>query len=256
MGFSPLSESVKVPLSTVATSTRQTNEQKLVKGIRATRSTIALKLLMAITGLIFIGYVLLHMYGNLKVFAGQESFDGYAEHLREFGEPILPYAGLLWIIRVVLILALVGHAYAAFKLWNRAANARSQKYVVKKAVGATLSSRMMRWGGVALLLFIVFHILHLTTRTITPGSDVESPYTRLVAGFQPEYWYVSIIYLLAMGALAMHLRHGVWSAAQTLGLTNTPQSRKRANLAGYTLAVVIAGGFALVPLSVIVGIVD
>ena len=241
---------------TVATPTRQNTEPKLVKGIRATRSTIALKLLMAVTGIIFIGYVLLHMYGNLKVFAGQDAFDGYAEHLREFGEPILPYAGLLWIIRVVLILSLFGHVFAALKLWARAEKARSHKYVVKKVVGATLSSRVMRWGGVALLLFIVFHILHLTTHTITPGSDVESPYTRLVAGFQPEFWYVSVIYLLAMGALAMHLRHGVLSACQTLGLTNTAQSRLRANLAGYALATVIAVGFALVPLSVLVGIVD
>ncbi len=247
---------MKVPLSTVAITTRENDQPKLVKGVRATRSTIALKLLMAGTGIIFIAYVLLHMYGNLKVFAGQESFDAYAEHLREIGEPILPYAGLLWIIRVVLLLALAGHAYAAFKLWARADRARSQKYVVKKAAGASISSHFMRWGGVALLLFIVFHILHLTTRTVTPGSNSDSPYQRLVAGFQPEFWYVTVVYLLAMGALAMHLRHGVWSASQTLGWTNTRQARRRANLAGYALAVVIAGGFALVPLSVIVGIVD
>lgn len=211
---------------------------------------------MALTGLIFIGYVLLHMFGNLKVFSGQESFDKYAEFLREFGEPILPYAGFLWIIRVVLLLSLVGHVYAAFKLWSRAEGARSQKYVVKKAVGASLSSRTMRWGGVALLSFIIFHILHLTTKTITPGSDSESVYTRLVAGFQPEFWYVTLFYLVALGALAMHLRHGVWSASQTLGLTNSPQARMRANLAGYAIAIVVAGGFALVPLSVLVGIVD
>ena len=223
---------------------------------QARSSTIVLKLSMAVSGLVFIGYVLLHMYGNLKVFGGQESFDDYAHHLRTFGEPILPYGGLLWIVRVVLILSLVVHASAAFRLWARAQGARSQKYVVKKAVVSTLSSRMMRWGGVTLLLFVVFHILHLTTRTITPGSNAESPYRRLVAGFQPEYWYVAVVYLLAMGALAMHLRHGTWSAGQTLGLTNSPASRRRWNLAGYTLAVVVAGGFAIVPLSVLFGIVD
>ncbi|NYG55102.1 succinate dehydrogenase cytochrome b subunit [Nocardioides perillae] len=232
----------------------------LVKGsarsTRSTRSTIALKLLMAVTGLVFVGYVLAHMYGNLKVFAGQESFDSYAEHLREIGEPLLPYEGLLWIIRVVLLLSLVGHAYAAYTLWARAAKARTQRYTVKKAAGATLSSRTMRWGGTALLLFVVFHVLHLTTRTITPGSNSDSPYERLVAGFQPEFWYVAAFYLLATAALAMHLRHGVWSASQTLGLTNSAAARRRANLAGYTLAVVVAGGFAIVPLAVLLGIVD
>jgi succinate dehydrogenase / fumarate reductase cytochrome b subunit len=229
----------------------------LVKGsARSTRSTIALKLLMAVTGLVFIGYVLAHMFGNLKVFAGQESFDSYAEHLRVLGEPILPYSGALWLVRVVLLLSLIGHAYAAYALWARAAKARSQKYTVRKAAGATISSRTMRWGGTALLLFVVFHVLHLTTRTITPGSDSDSPYERMVAGFQPEQWWVSVIYLLALAALAMHLRHGVWSASQTLGLTNSPAARRRANLAGYALAVVVAGGFALVPLAVLTGIVE
>jgi succinate dehydrogenase / fumarate reductase cytochrome b subunit len=229
----------------------------LAKGsARSTRSTIALKLLMAVTGLIFIGYVLAHMFGNLKVFAGQESFDSYAEHLRVLGEPILPYSGALWLVRAVLLLSLVGHAYAAYTLWARAAKARSQKYTVKKAAGATISSRTMRWGGTALLLFVVFHVLHLTTRTITPGSNSDSAYERMVAGFQPERWWVSVIYLLALAALAMHLRHGTWSASQTLGLTNSPTARRRANLAGYTLAVVVAGGFALVPLAVLTGIVE
>jgi succinate dehydrogenase / fumarate reductase cytochrome b subunit len=173
-----------------------------------------------------------------------------------FGEPILPENGLLWIVRVVLLVSLVIHAVAAFKLWALASRARGQKYAVKKAVAATLSSRMMRWGGVALLLFIVFHILHLTTHTINPGGNPESPYQRMVNSFSPDNWWVPVIYLLAMVALAMHLRHGVWSAAQTMGLTNTPAARARFNAAGYTIAALVAGGFALVPLSVLFGIVD
>jgi succinate dehydrogenase / fumarate reductase, cytochrome b subunit len=223
---------------------------------RARSSTIAWKLAMALTGLIFIGYVLAHMYGNLKVFAGQESFDTYAHHLRTFGEPILPYEGLLWVMRVLLILALVVHATAAYKLWARAAGARTHKYAMKKAAVATISSRTMRWGGTALLLFVVFHILHLTTHTINPGGNPDSPYRRMINSFAPENWWVSVIYLLAMVALAMHLRHGTWSAAQTLGLTNTPAARARWNLVGYLLALVVAGGFALVPLFVLFGIVE
>jgi succinate dehydrogenase / fumarate reductase, cytochrome b subunit len=211
---------------------------------------------MAVSGLIFIGYVLAHMYGNLKVFAGQESFDTYAHHLREFGEPLLPHEGFLWVMRVILIVAVLVHAVAAYKLWARAAGARTQKYAMKRAAVATISSRTMRWGGTALLLFVLFHLLHLTTHTINPGGDPESPYRRMVNSFAPENWWVSIIYLLAMVALAMHLRHGTWSAAQTLGLTNTPAARARWNLAGYLLALVIAGGFALVPLSILFGIVE
>jgi succinate dehydrogenase / fumarate reductase cytochrome b subunit len=211
---------------------------------------------MALTGLIFIGYVIAHMLGNLKVFAGQESFDSYAHHLRVIGEPILPEEGLLWIMRVVLVGALLVHAYAAFHLWARAHNARSHKYVRRQAVASTLSSRTMRWGGLALLLFVIFHVLHLTTRTITPGSDSDSPYERMVAGFAPEQWWVSVIYLAATVALGMHLRHGTYSAAQTLGFTSTPSARRAFSAAGWVLAVVVAGGFALVPLSVLVGIVE
>ena len=223
---------------------------------RSRASTIVWKLAMALTGLLFIAYLLAHMYGNLKVLAGQQAFDDYAHHLRVFGEPILPENGMLWIARVVLLAALVIHAVAAFKLWARASKARGQKYVVKKAVAASLSSRMMRWGGVALLLFIIFHLLHLTTHTINPGGDPASPYRRMVNGFAPENWWVTTIYLLALVALAMHLRHGVWSAAQTLGMTNTPKARASFNLAGYVLALIIAGGFAIVPLSVLFGIID
>jgi succinate dehydrogenase / fumarate reductase cytochrome b subunit len=223
---------------------------------RARSSTIAWKLAMAVSGLIFIGYVLAHMYGNLKVFAGQESFDTYAHHLREFGEPMLPHEGFLWVMRVILVAALLVHAVAAYKLWARAAGARSQKYVMKKAAVATISSRTMRWGGTAILLFVLFHLLHLTTHTINPGGNPDSPYRRMVNSFEPENWWVTIIYLLAMVALAMHLRHGTWSAAQTLGLTNTPAARARWNLLGYSLALVVAGGFALVPLSILFGIVE
>ena len=99
----------------------------LVKGARASRSTISLKLLMAVTGILFILYVLLHMYGNLKAFSGHDAYNTYAEHLRTLGEPMLPYGGFLWVMRVVLIVALIGHVYAAVALWRRAAHARQHK---------------------------------------------------------------------------------------------------------------------------------
>jgi succinate dehydrogenase / fumarate reductase, cytochrome b subunit len=223
--------------------------------VRARRSTIVWKIAMALTGLLFIAYVLAHMYGNLKVFGGQDAFDTYAEHLREFGEPILPHAGFLWLVRVLLILSLVVHAVAAYRLWARAAGARNHRYAMKKATRSTLSSRTMRWGGTALLLFVVFHLLNLTTRTITPGGDSDSPYQRMLNTFAPENWWMTLLYLLAMVALGMHLRHGVFSAAQTLGYTGSQSARAFWNQAGWAVAILVAGGFALVPISILLGLV-
>ena len=236
----------------------QLNGPTLVKGTRATRSTISLKITMAVSGLIFIGYLLAHMYGNLKVFAGHDAFNEYAEHLRELGEPLLPHAGALWIIRVVLLGSLVVHVASAVALTLRASKARTHKYAVKKNLNSTLSSRTMRWGGATLFLFLVWHLLHFTIVKVNPTTDavdrVQDPYNLLVDSF--GVWWMTLIYLAAMGALALHLRHGTWSAAQTLGLTNSVRSRTRAKTAGLVLAVVIAGGFSLVPLSVLLGIVD
>ncbi|HYH35699.1 MAG TPA: succinate dehydrogenase, partial [Nocardioides sp.] len=109
----------------------------LVKGARSTRSTIALKMLMAISGIVFIAFVLVHMYGNLKAFAGHDAFNEYAEHIRELGEPLLPHKGALWLIRAGLIVSLVAHVWAAFVLWRRKERARSVKYVVKKNASST-----------------------------------------------------------------------------------------------------------------------
>lgn len=226
-----------------------------MKGARSTRSTIALKMLMAVSGIIFIGFVLLHMYGNLKAFAGHDAFNEYAHHLRELGEPMLPHEGALWLIRVVLLLSLAVHVWAAVTLWRRAQRARSVKYVVKKNRHSTFSSRWMRWGGLTLLVFIVWHLLNFTVGKVNvQGGATNDPYQLMVDTF--EVWWMTLIYLAAMGALAMHLRHGVWSAAQTLGLTNNERARRNANVLGVGLAVVIAGGFSLVPIFVLAGVIN
>ncbi|GAA4811530.1 succinate dehydrogenase cytochrome b subunit [Nocardioides caeni] len=228
-------------------------------GARAARSTIALKLLMAVSGLLFIGFVAGHMYGNLKAFSGEEKFNDYAHHLRELGEPMLPYEGFLWIMRVGLIVALVVHVACAIALWKRAATARPVKYAVKKNTGSTLSSRTMRWGGLTILVFIVWHLLNFTIVKINPsngetGDPDHSPYGLLVETF--DLWWMTLIYLVAMLALGFHLHHGTFSSLQTLGLTNSATSRARARTAGWVVAIVIAGGFSLVPLSVLVGIIE
>src|SRR6476659_1280564 len=219
----------------------------LVKNARGMRSTIALKLMMAVSGIIFIGFVLLHMYGNLKAFAGHDAYNDYAHHLRTFGEPMLPYGGLLWVIRVVLILSLVVHVYSAVTLWRRAKNARTIKYVVKKNKHSTYASHLMRWGGVTLLLFIIWHLLNFTIGKVNvQGGPTNDPYNLVVDSFST--WWLTVIYLIAMAMLGAHLHHGIWSAAQTLGLTGTHGSRTRYKQFGFVLAVIITGGFSLVPI--------
>lgn len=212
-------------------------------------------MLMAVSGIFFILFVLAHMYGNLQAFAGHDAFNEYADHLRTIGEPMFPHSGLLWVLRVGLIVSLVIHAACAVVLWRRANNARSTKYVAKKNIAATFSSRWMRWGGVALLLFVVWHLINFTIGKVNvQGGSTDDPYDLVVDSFQT--WWLTVIYLAAMAALAMHLRHGVWSAAQTLGLTNNARARRNANVIGILLAVVIAGGFSLVPIFTLAGVIS
>ena len=214
-------------------------------------SSIGLKWLMAVTGIVFLLYVLLHMYGNLKVLAGQEAFDTYAHHLREIGEPMLPYAGLLWIVRIVLIASIIGHVYAAFTLWSRSSSARPQGYAVKKSISSSLASRTMRWGGITLLLFVIFHLIHFTLVKPNFNSEAdaaavkESPYVMVSASF--SLIWVVLIYTLAMIALGMHIYHGAWSASQTLGLTSTPRAQTVAKTTAQVLAALIVVGFLIPP---------
>jgi len=232
----------------------QTSSPVLVTGARASRNTIFLKLLMATSGLIFVGFVLLHMYGNLKAFSGHDAYNEYAEHLRTMGTPILPRSGALWIIRAVLILSLVVHVYCAATLWKRARRARTVRYQVKKHTGAIPASRLMRWGGVTLLLFIVWHLLNFTVGKVNvQGGATNDPYNLLVDSF--DTWWLTVIYLVAMAMLGAHLHHGIWSATQTLGLTGSQRTRKLAKRSAFTLAVVISGGFSLVPIFVLAGVI-
>jgi succinate dehydrogenase / fumarate reductase cytochrome b subunit len=229
---------------------------RLVTGARAVRSTIFLKILMASSGILFVLFVLAHMYGNLKAFAGHDSYNEYAEHLRTIGEPMLPYAGFLWILRVVLILALVAHVVAAVVLWRRARAARPVRYAVKKHTGATFASRLMRWGGLTILVFVVWHLLQFTIVKInvnggSAASDKHDPFLLLVDSF--KVWWLTAIYLVAMAMLGAHLHHGTWSACQTLGWTSNARSRRLAKQCAFLLALVISVGFSIVPICIAAG---
>ncbi len=208
---------------------------------------------MAVTGLIFVGFILAHMYGNLMIFAGEARFNEYAHHLREIGAPMLPNSGFLWIMRITLVVSLVLHAGSAFALWSRASQARSTRYLQRRGEWATFVKRSMRWGGVALLVFVVFHILHFTTHTINIGGSYDTPADRLVASF--GVWWAVLIYLFAVACLGMHLLHGVWSAGMTLGLNTSLERAEQLRLIAIVVAVVVVVGFALPPVAIFLGLI-
>jgi succinate dehydrogenase / fumarate reductase, cytochrome b subunit len=224
----------------------------------AARSTIMYKAAMAVTGLIMVLYLLVHMYGNLKVFAGKKAFDDYAHHLRELGEPILPHTGALWTIRVVLLASVLIHIYAAFKLWYRANRAtvrhRGRRYQSRhnrQGVQRTYSSFTLRWGGVVIALFVVYHLLHLTWNLIHPGGASTSPYDRVISGFQ--VWWVTLSYTVALLAVGFHLRHGIWSALANLGRNTSVRRRRHLNLLAIAVASVITVGFLVPPFTILFG---
>jgi succinate dehydrogenase / fumarate reductase, cytochrome b subunit len=219
----------------------------------AKTSSVFKKVVMAVSGIILVLYLIAHMIGNLKAFAGRESFNHYSGWIRTIGEPAVPAQTTLWIIRGVLLLAVVAHIVSAVLLWRQAKRARPNGYVTKKAVAQSYASRTMRWGGVIVLAFIIYHILDLTVGAVNPDGTETTPYDRLVAGF--SNWLVVAFYAISLILLGMHLRHGIWSATQTLGQSNKRRERT-VNLFALAFSVVLIGGFLLVPFSVLFGLID
>ncbi|MFC9230304.1 succinate dehydrogenase cytochrome b subunit [Streptomyces decoyicus] len=222
------------------------------------RSTVGKKTAMAVSGIVMLLYLVVHMLGNLKIFFGAADFDAYAAWLRTIGEPFLHHEWFLWIARVVLLAAVVVHAVAAYQLSRRDIAARPTKYArpsprPRPRRRPSYATRTMRWGGVILGLFIVWHILDLTTLTVNPRAEAGHPYANVVATFST--WYGNSVYLVAMLALGLHIRHGFWSAAQTLGAVRPGRDRTLKTLAN-TLAAALTLGFIAVPVSVMTGVVS
>lgn len=218
------------------------------------RSTIGKKVIMGVTGLIGIGFVIVHMVGNLQAFVGQSKLNAYGALLHG------PLNELLWLLRAILIVAVVLHVLMAYQLTRRAAAARPIAYQRREPQVSTLAARTMRWGGVLLLVFIVVHILHFTTETIDPGRsrgmvDIHGNrdvYGNVVASF--HVWWVAAFYIIAMIALGLHLYHGAWSSLRTLGYAKpSPHPLHRRIALG--VAIVAWIGFTLVPVGVIAGII-
>jgi succinate dehydrogenase / fumarate reductase cytochrome b subunit len=208
---------------------------------------------MAVSGIVLVLYLIVHMIGNLKAFSGPEAFNSYSGWIRTVGEPAVPAQTVLTIVRVVLLAAVIAHMWAAFSLWKQARAARPVPYVTRKRVQQSYASKTLRWGGVIIALFIVWHILDLTTGTVNAEGADSTPYERLVASFSNPF--VTAFYVVALVLLGMHLRHGLFSAAQTLGQSNRRRERLL-NVFATVFATVLIGGFLLIPFSVLFGVID
>ncbi|MFI7356303.1 succinate dehydrogenase [Streptomyces avidinii] len=215
-------------------------------------SSVGKKSVMAVSGLVMLGYLVLHMLGNLKIFFGADEFNGYAHWLRTLGSPFLHHEWALWIVRVGLLAAVVAHAVSAYQLSRRDIRARPVKYAHKRR-RASYATRTMRWGGIILGLFIVWHLLDLTTLTVNERAWAGHPYENVLSTFST--WYGNTIYIVAMAAVGLHVRHGFWSAAQTLGAGNARRDRTLKFLAN-GLALVLFAGFVSVPVAVMTGVVN
>ena len=215
------------------------------------RTTIGKKVIMAVTGLILVLFVIAHMLGNLHAFVGAEELNHYGRFLREVGSPALTNEQALWMLRIMLRVSALRHIWAAIDLTRLDLAGRPAGYRSKRMVSASLAARSMRVGGVILAVFIVYHVLHMTTGTVHPSFVEGDVYHNVVAGFRNPL--VTLFYLLAMLALGFHLYHGVWSMFQTLGLNNRGRTRFFGGLAIAT-SIVVALGFVLVPLAVLFGL--
>jgi succinate dehydrogenase / fumarate reductase cytochrome b subunit len=211
---------------------------------------------MAVTGAILVLYLVAHMVGNLKVFLGRADFDRYAHWLRTIGEPALPYRVFLTIVEVVLTVAVILHLWSAVSLARRARRARPVRYAVRPAAQEhRYATHVMRYGGVVILLFVIWHLLDLTFGAVNPRGGDAQPYDKVVADFAPSHWYVTIFYVIAVIMVGLHLRHGIWSAFQTLGWGRRRRQRGL-RLFADTVAALLVIGFASVPVMVTIGVVS
>ena len=216
------------------------------------RSAIGKKAVMAVTGMILFGWIFLHMVGNLKLYLGPEHLNEYAHWLRAIGSPAMPESGLLWFVRILLLVCVVLHIHSAWTLTALNRAARPVAYRSREYVSASYASRTMRWGGVIIALFVIYHLLHLTTGTLHPNYVQDDPYHNVVTGFQ--VWWVAVIYIIANLALGLHLYHGVWSMLGSLGLTHARFNRWRRYFAT-TFAFLITAANISFPLAVLTGLV-
>lgn len=218
------------------------------------RSDVAKKWMMALSGIILLGYIAAHMLGNMKVYLGPDSINNYGEALRDLGGHLVPRTHLLWIMRIGLTAAFAVHIHAAYVLTRRNMRARGKiRYdVPREYLAANYASRTMRYSGVIVLLFIVFHLADLTWGNVNPDFMRGDPYNNMIASF--ERVPVAITYIVANLALGLHILHGVWSLFQSIGANNPVYNRWRRYLAWVFTGVIVLGNLSF-PIAVQLGII-
>jgi succinate dehydrogenase / fumarate reductase cytochrome b subunit len=211
-------------------------------------SAVGKKIVMGATGLILVGFVIVHMAGNLQLFMGAERFNGYSKLLKH------DIIELTWIVRITLLAAVTLHVAAAYQLVQRTKLARAIDYHDRQPQVSTYASRTMRWGGIYLLVFIVLHLLQFTVgyKPLLPEFSETGAYGNVIITFQRLQY--SVFYLGAMFFLALHLYHGAWASFRTLGLARPSADPLHRRLA-LVIAIVVPVGFSILPLSIMLGLV-
>ena len=212
------------------------------------QSSIGKKAVMAVTGIIGVGFVIGHMLGNLQAFpmlGGKEGLNNYSEFLRQTH-------GLLWLARSVLLTAVLLHIVAAYQLTRMSWAGRPTDYKYWYPEGSDYASRTMRWSGPILALFIIYHLLDLTFGPVNPDFVEGDVFHNLVVSF--SYWNISLVYIVAMLALGLHMYHGAWSMFQSLGLNNSKYDTLLKRFAILVTVFVVAGNISI-PLGVLIGII-
>lgn len=207
-----------------------------------------MKAVMALSGMILLGYSIGHLFGNLQLYVGPEAINAYAAWLHA-------HKPLLWGTRLLLLFAFSAHIVSALKLWSLSRRARPVAYHHKEYLATSYAARTMRWGGLILLLFVLYHLAHLTFGKTAGAYRFEhgNVYNNVVYGFQ--IWWIAAIYILGNLALGLHLYHGAWSFLQTLGI-NHPRYNQWRRFVASTLAAFIVAGNISFPLMVLAGVVQ
>jgi succinate dehydrogenase / fumarate reductase, cytochrome b subunit len=211
-------------------------------------ATIGKKAVVAVTGVVLFGFVIVHMLGNLQVFLGPEAINSYAEKLKSI--PLV-----LWGARSLLLASVVLHIVFSIWLVLEANQARPVAYRTKHSIATSYAARTMKFSGPLLALFIVYHLAHFTWPGVAMGAYQHDPhdvYSNFVNAFRVPW--VTAIYLVAQAALGLHLYHGAWSLFQTLGLNHPRYNRVRETLPRALAFLVVAGNVSM-PLAVLAGII-
>ena len=220
-------------------------------------SAIGKKAVMAVTGIILLGFVLVHMLGNLHLYQDAAHMNHYGEYLRTIGEPILPHTGFLWILRAGLILACIFHIHSAATLTLINRQSRQTGYKGgREYIAANYAARTMRWSGIIVGAFIIFHLMDFTWGTNGVATDSfkhGTPYQNLVHSFHRTP--VAIAYIIANVLLGIHIYHGAWSLFQSLGW-NAPRFNQWRRYFAIGFATIIVVGNCSFPIAVMTGLVD